>query len=404
MLWDYFLIAIRTLKRQKMRTYLTMIGIIIGIAAVISLISISQGMKDSITEQFEMLGVNTMMVTPTGGLFGIGAEGNELTQEDIDTIRNIPNIDQVSGMTFKIGKIEFQKEIKYTFIIGMETTKDSLSFFDTFATFRIQEGRSLKPGDKHKVTLGSRLCENNVFKKNIKVKDKIEIEGQRFDVVGCYQSVGSQTDDEQVYIPMETAMELFDIEDEFTLVYIRAEKGSDMGFVKEKVEDKLRKLRDVAKGEEDFSVQTTEEMLRSFDDILNVVQIIVIGIALISLIVGGIGIMNTMYTSVLERTPEIGTMKAVGAKNSDILLIFLVESGLLGLIGGGIGALIGIGFGKLVEFGAAAGGMSALLKVSISPTLIIGALSFSFIIGMISGILPAWKAAKMKPVDALRYE
>ena len=147
-------------------------------------------------------------------------------------------------------------------------------------------------------------------------------------------------------------------------------------------------------------MQTSEELIKSVNTILGVVQAIFIGIAAISLLVGGIGIMNTMYTSVLERTHDIGIMKAIGARNSDILSIFLLESGLLGLAGGAIGVLLGVGLSKLVEyFGSQSVGM---LQASFSWHLIGGALAFSFIVGMISGALPARQASRMHPVEALR--
>ncbi|HIE33536.1 MAG TPA: FtsX-like permease family protein [Candidatus Altiarchaeales archaeon] len=149
---------------------------------------------------------------------------------------------------------------------------------------------------------------------------------------------------------------------------------------------------------------TTEQVRETVNSILLVIQIVVIGIAAISLIVGGVGIMNSMYTSVLERTREIGVMKAIGARNSDIMLLFLIESGIIGLVGGIIGCLIGVGLAKGVEFVATQELSTAILKASITPGLIIGALIFSFMVGCISGLLPAKGAAEMNPIDALRYE
>ncbi|MEK6820731.1 MAG: FtsX-like permease family protein, partial [Nanoarchaeota archaeon] len=165
-----------------------------------------------------------------------------------------------------------------------------------------------------------------------------------------------------------------------------------------------RKERGEKEGQETFSVQTSSQLLESFNSIFAVVQAVFVGIAAISLIVGGIGIMNTMYTAVLERTKEIGTMKAVGAKNSDILLIFLFESGLLGLVGGAIGIGLGIGIGKAVEIIAQQQLGTPFLRASFSLTLILGALLFSFVVGSVSGVLPALQASRLKPADALRYE
>jgi len=193
-----------------------------------------------------------------------------------------------------------------------------------------------------------------------------------------------------------------DIKDEYDIIVVQLEKNSDPEKVAEAITEKLRKDRGLKEGEEDFNVQTPIAALASINTILNVINVIVIGIALISLLVGAIGIANTMYTSVLERTKEIGVMKAIGARNSDILLIFLFESGLLGLVGGIVGVLIGM----LMAWTAATGANTALgtnlFIIKFNPALIIGSIIFSFLIGTVSGVLPARQASKLKPVDALR--
>jgi len=166
----------------------------------------------------------------------------------------------------------------------------------------------------------------------------------------------------------------------------------------------LRKSRDVTEKTQDFTVLTPEEVLESFGTILNIVTSFLLGVAAISLLVGGIGIANTVYTSVLERTREIGVMKAIGAKNKDILYIFLIESGLIGLVGAIIGIAFGIGVVKTIEWIAVNQLATSLLRAAIPIPLILGLLAFGFLIGAISGIWPAWKATKVKPVEALRYE
>jgi putative ABC transport system permease protein len=153
---------------------------------------------------------------------------------------------------------------------------------------------------------------------------------------------------------------------------------------------------------EDFSILTPDKLLASFGTILSIITVFLVGIAAISLVVGSIGIMNTMYTSVLERTKEIGTMKAIGAKNSDILLVFMIESGLLGLLGGIIGAFLGLGLAFLVANIASTALGENIITVSVNYTLLFGAIAFSFAVGLFSGLAPAWQASKLKPVDALR--
>jgi len=163
----------------------------------------------------------------------------------------------------------------------------------------------------------------------------------------------------------------------------------------------MRRDHDVKEGEEDFTVTTSIQLIEGFNNILDVVQIVLIGIAAISLFVGGVGIMNTMYTSVLQRRKEIGVMKSIGATNTDILMIFLFESGILGIIGGVFGVIFGLMLSKGVEIAASLAGVD-ILKAYVSIPLVIGALLFSFIIGALSGFMPAKQASKLQPVDALR--
>jgi putative ABC transport system permease protein len=195
---------------------------------------------------------------------------------------------------------------------------------------------------------------------------------------------------------------LLNINDEYDLIVAQVSNSNQAEAVAEKIKEALRKDRKEKIGEEDFSVQTPLQSISSVNTILNIINLIVGGIAAISLLIGGIGIANTMYTSVLERTKEIGTMKAVGAKNSDILYIFIIESGLLGLIGGIMGAGLGIflAFGVSGIANAAFG--SQILSVQISYLLIFGSIAFALAIGLASGLIPAFQASKLKPVEALR--
>ena len=196
--------------------------------------------------------------------------------------------------------------------------------------------------------------------------------------------------------------DIMDIENEYDMLIVQVQDKDEIEDVAQEIKRKLRNDRDEKLGEETFSVETPLQALESVNKILNIVNIIVIGIAMISLFVGGVGIANTMYTSVVERTKEIGIMKAIGAENKDILMVFLIESGLLGLAGGIIGALIGLG----AALGASAAANSALggdlFIVSINYSLLGGAVLFSFFVGVLSGILPAIQASKLNVVDALR--
>ena len=251
--------------------------------------------------------------------------------------------------------------------------------------------------------IGYLVATGEFFDKEVSVGDKITIDDRDFKVVGTLERIGSEQDDQSLWIPLETSKEFFGVDD-YLVIMVQTKDGFVPGDVAEDIIDDLGKARNVKEDEEDFTVQTMEQMMESVGVVLDVTQVVLVGIAFISLLVGGIGIMNTMYTSVLERTNEIGVMKAVGARNEDIMLLFTVESGVLGLVGGIVGTVIGIAISKVVEVVASSSLGSDLLLITLSPYLIFGALAFSFITGCISGILPAIQASKLNPVDALRYE
>jgi len=202
----------------------------------------------------------------------------------------------------------------------------------------------------------------------------------------------------------EVFKEFFNTSNRVDVIYIQIQQGQDLKIVAEKVKKALMKSRDVTEKTIDFTILTPEELLGTFSIILNIITAFLAGIASISLVVGAIGIANTMYTSVLERTKEIGTMKAIGARNSDILKIFLIESGLLGIVGGVIGVALGMISSWTIEVYANQALGTNLLQVSFSQYLIGGCLIFSFIVGSLAGLLPSRQASKLNPVDALRYE
>ncbi len=404
MLQDYFSLAWKTISRRGLRSWLTMLGIFVGIASVVALISISQGLQDSISQQFKSLGTDIIMVMPGGGqgLSGfVGSTSSYLTNHDADVIKTANGVDIVGGMLYKMAQVEYGNELKYLFVIGIPMG-DAKEIIDNMASYHVTEGRSFKDGDRYVVGIGYLIAYENFFKTNIKIGDRIKISGQGFQVVGILDRVGNPEDDKQVYVTMDIARKLFNEPDKLNVIMVQPKTGDDPAVVAENIKQELRRDRGLKRGSEDFTVQTSQQLLESVGTILGVVQVIVLGVAAISLLVGGIGIMNTMYTSVLEQTKNIGIMKAVGATEKDILTIFLFESGILGLVGGVVGVLAGVGIGQVVQSAAANADMG-FFKVYASPELVIGALVFSFVVGCVSGVAPARQAAKLKPVDALRW-
>jgi len=407
MIKDYFVFALRSIITRKLRSWLTIIGIFIGIATVVALIAIGQGMEAAITEEFEELGTNKIMVMGGGGsgaasAFGAGLASNPLTDDDLEVINDVRGVDIAGGMVSKIAGVKFGDETKVTFVSGIPTD-ESAEVIQDMQSFNILDGRDLEDGDGYVAIVGYNLFYKEYYEDQVYVGDNLYIEEKKFRVVGIIDRIGNDQDDTQIIIPIDTAKELFNTEELYAIM-VNVDDGEEPAVIAERIKEDLRDYRDEEEGEESFGVQTFEQLLEQVGAVLNIVTAVLIGIAAISLLVGGIGIMNTMYTSVLERTREIGIMKSIGAKNSDVMLIFVLESGMYGLVGGGVGILFGAGLSLIVAYAAGVALGIDYFRADLSVWLILGALLFSFVVGVISGVLPAKQASKMQPVDALRYE
>lgn len=278
-----------------------------------------------------------------------------------------------------------------------------ICFFET-GGLKIEDGKPIKDTKKGEIALGNLYKTGNLFGRNIRVNDKIKINGVEVKVSSILAAVGNPSDDQNIYTFLDTYEEIYGKTTRVDMIYVQVKSGENINEVSDRIERRLLQFRGENKKTEDFTILTPEQLLSSFGTVLNIITAFLAGIAAISLLVGGIGISNTMFTSVLERTREIGTMKAVGARNRDILLIFLIEAGMLGLIGGLIGIGLGIIGGKVVEIIAVQAVGSGLFKAAFPLWLIFSCLAFSFLAGSVSGIWPAWRAAKLRAVDALRYE
>lgn len=407
MFGEYLKIAFRSLKRRKLRSWLTMLGIVIGIAAVISLISLGQGLRDEIDKQFESIGSDKIFIQPKNS-FGFSMGGdltNELTISDTEFLESVQGVKAITYYTMTSGKIEFQGTTKYYLVVSVPSDPKRLDLLDSIMGLTYIDGRSLSSGDGQSATIGYYFNTRGLFDgRNIGVQDRIVINDKKFSVVGIHGPIGSSEDDKMILIPEKAFREIFQIEERVDAIVVQVVDTKDISLVANEITRALARHRDVKIGKEDFVVDTPEDLLESFDTVLNVVQAVFIGIALVSLFVGSVGIANTMYTSVLERHKEIGIMKAIGAKNSNIFLLFLIESGLLGLVGGTIGVICGIILAKSVEIISTAALGKSFLVAYISWPLIIGSLLFAFILGSTVGSLPARSASKLPAVETLRDE
>ena len=296
---------------------------------------------------------------------------------------------------FRSSEIKHNKETGFT-LVGSLPAENFEEFFED-AGINIGNGRNIKDNEKFVAIIGIRAA-REMFNKELRVGDKIEINKKEFKIVGILEEIGNAQDDNQINIPLESSREIFNEPNKVDTIIAQVKSSSDTSLLQERIEKELERKRD----DTNFQVLTASQILEQINQVLGVMQIVLVGIAAISLVVGAIGIMNSMYTSVLERTKDIGIMKAIGARNSDILEIFLIESGLIGLVGGIFGTILGSIMALII--GNISKNAGFLLIVKLEPFVLLFGLLFAFIIGMLSGILPAYQASKLKPVDALRYE
>jgi putative ABC transport system permease protein len=402
---DYLKYSISNLIHRKLRSWLTMLGIFIGIAAVVSLIGLGEGLRAAINAQFGFLGTDIISVTATGG-FGPPGAGvvDPLTDKELNEIEKVKGVDNAAGRILESIKLSYNRKARFGYAASVPEGEDR-EVIEHVQNMVAERGRLLQDGDKGVLVLGYSYFENkDIFGKTIDIGSKVEIQDEEFRVIGILEKKGSFQVDRSVLINEDDLRELVNRPgDDYDIIAVRFDENADVEKIQADIEKRLRKARDVKEEEEDFSVQTPASILESVNSTLLAIQIFVYIIAGISLLVGGIGIMNTMYTAVIERTKEIGIMKSIGAKNSTVFTLFFIESGLLGAVGGIVGAI----FGYLIATGLALAGRAILgtelIAAHISPQLIIGALLFSFVIGSFFGTLPAVRASKLNPVDALRY-
>ncbi|MEK6891963.1 MAG: ABC transporter permease [Nanoarchaeota archaeon] len=382
-----------------------MIGIVIGITAVVSLIGMGQGLKMAILSQFGSLGTDKLAVQASGGFGPPGtAVVNPLTKDNLEKISKVNGVNLAAGRLIRGGKLEHDSKAAFGYAASM-ADGEARKLMESAMNLKAEKGRLLKDGDTKKVMLGSNLGKDNAgLGKQIVVGSKVLIQGSEFEVIGIMKKQGSLIFDNIVLMNEDDLRKTLGISnDKYDIIVIQIQNNADILSVQENIEKLMRKERGVKKGEEDFTVQTPQAILSQVNSTLFAVQLFVYIIAGISIVVGGIGIMNTMFTSVLERTKEIGIMKSVGARNSSIFSLFFIESGLIGSIGGIIGAVLG----TLMSWGLAYAGRLALgvdlIQSEVSIWLVIGSVTGSFFMGSIFGLIPAIHASELNPVDALRH-
>lgn len=400
---EYIKIAIRSLRRRPVRSWLTMVGVVIGVFLIISLLSLSEGIKGAMMEQLNMMGNDLIIIMP-GEITDITtmmAGGLELTEDDIEAVRKAEGVERIVPMNYKAEAVRHEGRVK-TILINGVSLEYGLDLLRNDMGLQLTVGRWAVPGKKEVVV--AKAVPEDIFP-GMKVGDEVSIRGKKFDVVGILKSLGNKQDDSTIFMDLDLFADVTGERSGAKMIMAKVTPGYSVDDVVENIENNLIESRKRRRGEDlpSFSVLSSEKILDIVGNVMVLVQAAIFGFASIAIIVGGIGIMNTMYTSVHERIREIGIMKAVGAKGRTITILFLIESGFFGLFGGLGGIVLGLGVAKLAEF-VVRTSAGFYLKASMSPLLILFGLTFSFLIGCIAGYLPAKNASKLKPVDALRYE
>ncbi len=401
---DFFKLAVENLTHRRVRSWLTVIGIVIGIAAVVALVSLGRGLQYTVDQQFSKIGADKITVSPKTAMQGgpaIEDSGIGLTIDDLEVVRKSSGVEEAIGPLQKIAKIEFNNKIKYSSVRGMPVD-DSRIVYDSSGMYDVEFGRTLKEGDSNKIIIGPEFAKESNFGREIVLGDRIKINDRQFTVVGIIKTGGNPGVSSIIMMTIDDARELFGQDEEVSMIMVQIYNAEELDKVVDNIKRDLRRERGVDEGKEDFTVESTKKFVESFLTIFNVITTLLVGLASISLLVGAIGIANTMYTSVLERNREIGIMKSIGAKNSDIVKIFLIESAMIGFIGGAIGVALGASISLIAEKAIEVFLGEGFFQVFLPWWLLLGSVLFAMVIGTISGIFPAKQAAELNPVEALR--
>ena len=411
MLKDNFNLAYKNIRERMSRSILTLLGIAIGIMAIISLMGLGEGMNQAVTGELSSLS-DTIIVSvgqglDIGSIFSGGGldetNGEYLTERDISDVTRIQGIKKVSTQLSGGGILRYNSLDVAASLTGMDVNVMHISY----GIEDLESGSLLEIGDQNKCLIGYSVA-HEYFDSDIAVGSRIKINGEKNVVNGIFSQYGTggigSTDD----LVLLTSRDFKKItgQSNITSATIQVYDVTNV----ESIADEIEQVINENHGEDDFvSATTMSSILESIQNIIGIMQMMLVAIASIALVVASIGIMNTMLTSVMERTREIGIMKAIGATNKDVMLIFIIEGMLVSIVGGIFGVLLGVfgsrGITGLLTAGPMAGGGGGM---SLTPIISIGsiglAVGVSLVVGVLSSLYPAWKAARMSPIEAVRYE
>jgi putative ABC transport system permease protein len=400
---DHVKLAIKNLRHRMSRSLLTLLGIAIGIMAIISLLALGEGMQQVITGELSSLS-DVIIVSTGGDMFssfgGGGSTGEYFTERDIAGIERTQGVRDVSTQLSGTAFAEYNGKTTIVSLTGMDPIVMRLQY----STQSLEAGDFLNEGDQNKIMIGSSIA-HDTFDADISVGGRVTLNDEKFFVTGIFskQGMGGVSSDSIMLLSTRDFKKLTG-QSNISLIYLRVNDVSDAESIAATIQDTINENH----GRKDFATATTmTSILETVQTITGILQAVLVGIASIALVVASIGIMNTMLTSVMERTREIGIMKAIGATTRDIMSIFIIEGVLMSGVGGIIGIILGV-FGSqalaliLGSFMSMGGSFNLVPIITIMSVVL--AVSVSLIVGVLSSLYPAWKAARMSPIEAVRYE
>lgn len=380
--------ALRSIQGNKLRSVLTMLGIIIGVSSVIVLVAMAQGSTTNVTNQINQLGTNLITVNT------YGSSSLALTEDKIVKISKLSGVKAVSPVVS--GRAMVKKD-RTSQNVSLTATNAAYS---TVRNTNVSQGRFLTDLDveyRQKIAVLGSTTAQTFFGTDNPVGQYIQLNGTSFKVVGVLASKGSSlgaSGDDVVIVPLSTGERLVKTTN-VNQIYLEGSSGDQLDYIMAEVQAQMASF--FPNQTDSYNVANQQDLMNTMSSVTNSMTMMLGGIAGISLLVGGIGIMNIMLVSVSERTREIGIRKAIGAKRRDVLLQFLIEAAVLSSLGGIIGILLGIGIGKILS--------SALnMTITYSSSIIMMSFLFSVVVGVLFGVFPANKASKLNPIQALRYE
>jgi len=433
---DILKLSMNSLSHRGLRSWLTILGIIIGVAAVVAMLSIGNGMTDSVESSMSGLGADIITVSPGYTM----AEGREsgfgdrqmpgpgggdrmmfpfeeqeddsddpiLTDDDIEAIEEVQGVVAVSGLISGQGELTYLAQTSRVTIEGINPES-----WSEITTLSLESGSFISESDGNSVVVGYNVA-NEMFDEILEVNTQIKIEGKTFKIIGILEESGTGTfggDDRTVFMSKTAATNIIDDVDsgEYSSIEVKIEDADHYEEISALIESALYDSRRVDEESQDFTVTSSASMAETMAETMQTLSFFFIGIAAISLLVGAIGIANTMFMSVMERTRLIGILKSLGSKNSEILKLFLTESGIIGFMGGVMGVFLGLIFvGFISSMGLSFMNMGPMASSSsiavVSPDLIVFALVFSTAIGIVSGLIPARTASRLQVVEAMRSD